>query len=626
MIIEDKYAPKKKEDAIGVNIAPSLSNVVPEDKLRDIQIQTLNRLKSYIIKTFGPMGSNTKIISGENIKTIKTEYSKDGLKVLKHVQFADPIEASIAEEIVNIAAHVEKIIGDGTTSTVILSAYIFERLNQFMKVNKLLTPFKVISLFNNAVEIIQNKIMERKHDCTSQDFYDIAMISTNGNVDVSTNIKEIYEEFGKDVDISVGISNSENSVVKIYDGLVVDEGMSDYAYRNREDGSCAIRNAHVYYFQDPVDSYDMIGLFQQIIDHNIIDPMKEKRMEDVLPTVICCPRISKDTETILKNLCTLLLQYDQAKALGSKPPILVITNLIASDEYIMKDIADLCGCKPIKKYIDPKMMQKEQEEGTAPTLETIHEFYGKAEEVVSDDSKTKFINPQFMVEDEDGNIVQSEMYNALIQLLETELKSDESEKNTAHRNVVRRRLAALKANIVEYLVGGITISDREAVKDLVEDAIQNCNSAAKNGWGMAANFEGLYATNQLINYKANSALKEFIKEYIWDENTDFFDVIVDIIKIIFTAYELTSKDLYSTVTTNAEEFVVKSLQNKKPFNIANGYIGDNVNDVSESSTKKNVKCSIQLDCEVLNSIAKIISLMVTSNQCLIQAPHLNKYQ
>ena len=259
-----------EEDELGVNLAPAMSNVVSGQKLKKVQITTMNRLRDFLSMTFGPMGSNTKIIKGDKIATINSEYSKDGLKVLKNIQFADPIEASITEELIEITRKVEKEVGDGTTSAVILSSYIFERLNDLIQQTNI-PPYKMISLFNKAVAELQEQILERKNECTVDDIYDIAMISTNGNEEVSTNIRDIYDKYGMDVDLSVGISNADYSVVKSYDGLVIDEGFSDPAYiNNRENNTCEIRNAHVYYFEDPVDTFDMIAYFNAIINHNCL--------------------------------------------------------------------------------------------------------------------------------------------------------------------------------------------------------------------------------------------------------------------------------------------------------------------------------------------------------------------
>lgn len=603
-----------KEDDTQVSIiSESMSNVVSKDKLRKIQIRTLNRIAEYISYTFGPMGSNTKIITGNDPQNITSAYSKDGLKVLEKIVFQDPIEASILEEIINISRHVESEVGDGTTSTVILSSYIFEALNKIQNDRKI-QPHHLVSKFLEAVEILKNDILAEKKDCTLEDIYNISMISTNGNKQVSKDIQNIYETYGMDVDLSVGISNDSDTKIKTYDGVTITEGYSDSAYVNNfQDNTSEIPNARVYYFADPIDTANMIDYLDAIIAANITEPLEMDQAPN--PTVICCPRISKDAEFSLKKLCDLLNDYTKANM--TKPPICIITDIVASDEIIMDDISNLCGCKKIKKYIDPEIYKSDVEKGLAPTVESVHEFYGLCEMVVADAKKTKFINPDNMyMKNEDGSIKYDEnnepigtpVYNSLVQFLETELKESKSTESANYVGTVRKRLTSLKSNMVEYLVGGVTISDRDAKKDLVEDAIKNCRSASKYGVGYAANFEGFRAVANRVLYKIDT--KDDQEKYKY--GADLHD---DILCAIFTAYYKTTNLLYSSVYDaihDAEYYTEQSILQGKPFNI-------------RTEDEAPVLCSIMLDVEILNTVSKIVSLMVTCNQCLLQAPQLNKY-
>lgn len=607
----DKKEDTNEEDNESVVVtSTSLTNVVPMDKLRKIQSQTLDELKNYLSMTFGPMGSNTKIVTGNDSKNISSSYSKDGLKVLKNISNAGPIEMSIIEEIVEATRYVESEVGDGTTSTVILSSLIFDNLIKIQnKYN--VPPYQLIRSFKSIVSNIKEIIKRNSHECTCDDIYDISMISTNGNEEVSKNIHDIYSEYGMNVDLSVGISNSHESVIKVYDGLTITEGMSDPVYiNNPSEGTSEIHNAKVYHFADPIDTMDMISLFEQIINHNIYEPIEND--EAPIPTVISCPRISKDMSATLQKLAQQLYSYDTQKVQAAKPPILVITNVLASDEAIMDDIANLCGCKSIRKYIDPKMLEKDRESGIAPTLENVHEFAGEAELVVADKSKTKFINPIHMkIYDEDGSVHDDPIYTAMVNFLETEIKNNAGTDTSNEKGLLKKRLSALKANMVEYLVGGITISDRDVLKDLVEDAIKNCKSAAQYGVGYAANFEGLRGAQEEF-------YNRFTSEYLTDISYQ-----TCIAQCIFDAYFSISKILYSTVSTDEFEItnsIKESLIYNKPFNIASGYLP-----TIDDKANHTVKCSIMLDINILDTLSKIITVMVTCNQCLLQAPSLNRY-
>lgn len=600
---EDIAVEETSNESIEIKVPVNTVNVVSGEKLRNIQSITLNQTKDFLSKTFGPMGSNTKIVKGAQQSEISSSYSKDGLKVLSNIINSAPIEASIVDELVSVTRAVEKEVGDGTTSTVILSSIIFDKLTKIEKKYKV-PPFQLCRLFQQVVDKIKKDILSRKRECTVDDIYNIAMISTNGNTFVSQNIADVYKQYGMDVELTAGISNSNDTVLKVYDGLTITEGMSDPVYiNNKANNTAEIHNANVYHFVDPVDSMDMIALFEAILQQNIYEPLSNQ--EDPIPTVITCPKLSKDMAATLKMLANHLYQYNEAGAEAAKPPILIITDVIASDEVIMDDIANLCGCKSIRKYIDAKAYEKDVAAGIAPTVENVVTFAGKAEFVVADSKKTKFINPVHMI-GEDGD--KDPIYTAMVNFLETEIEQAKGSENAGTIGLLKKRLSALKANMVDYLVGGVTIAERDMEKDLVEDAIKNCKSASLYGVGHAANFEGML-----------SALNVY-SEIFNDEFTS--DIEEDIAKIIFTAYTEISTILYSTVEMNestVKEYILESLKNGQPYNISSGMLPKTDEENPE------VLCSIMLDINILDTIAKIITMMVTCNQCLLQHPNLNRY-
>ena len=595
----------KEKNKTGIFLK-SANNVVSVDKLRKIQSETLASTKDFLSNTFGPMGSNTKIITGNNRESISSSYSKDGLKVLQNIVQSAPIEASIIEELIDITRHVEHEVGDGTTSTVILSSLIFDKLLRIQNLYKV-PPHYLVKSFEYVVNNIKDNILEHKKECTLEDIYDICMISTNSNKEVSEQIKTIYEKFGMDVELSVGISNNSNSYIKEYDGLTLNEGFADPVYiTNNEKQESDIRNARVYHFVDPIDTMEMISYFEAIIKHNIYDQLEEE--EAPIPTVITCPKLSRDMSASLKLLANQLYQIDQKGLTSQKPPVLIITDVIGSDEAVMDDIANLCGCKSIRKYIDPNMLKKDQEAGNAPTVDNVFEFYGECEQVVADTKKTKFINPKHMhIYKEDGTVEDDPVYIGMVNFLEEEIKNAQETDGTIKEiSLYKKRLSALKSNMVEYLVGGITVAERDAYKDLVEDAVKNCRSAAKYGVGYAANWEALYAC-----YNYHSEL------YDIEEHLQY-----NILRAITISYYEIQEILYSTVCGDidqVDEYIDKSLDDPNgPYNISDGIlIGKN--------PEGNVKCSIMLDVNILDTISKIISLMVTCNQCLLQGSQLNNY-
>ena len=235
--------------------------------------------------------------------------------------------------------------------------------------------------------------------------------------------------------------------------------------------------------------------------------------------------------------------------------------------------------------------------------------------MVADNKKTKFINPIHMrVYDENGEVHDDPIYTAMLNFLETEIKQNDATDSANDKGLMRKRLSALKANMVDYLVGGITVSDRDVLKDLVEDAIKNCKSAASSGVGYAANFEGLNAA-----YKEFAERVELEKKYHLQYSCETY-----IAYAILEAYINIATVLYGTVCTDKDEIynhVMSSIFDLKgPYNISSGVL-PKIDEYKESD----VLCSIMLDINILGTLSKIITVMVTCNQCLLQSPSLNNY-
>lgn len=597
-----------KDKEINIVKEKAMTNIVPKNKLRKVQLETLSTLREIISNTYGPMSSYTNIISGEDLDNEKSEYSKDGLKVLKNIKFSKPIEMSIETEIEQIARYVEKKVGDGTTSAVILSDLIFRSLVEIEAKNTI-PPRRIAKVFQDIVDELKDIILSKRRDISIEDVYNIAMISTNGNEIMSRQIEELYKRFGFNVKIDVGTSNDTNTKIKEYDGLTIDEGYSDVAYINSTvDGTVIINNPRIYGFDDPIDTPEMISFLEAIIANNIWNRLAEG--EEAIPTVILAPMISLDASGLLKNLISKLYEFNTLHMESQKPPILIVSNLSGTQVTVYRDILHLCGGKTIQKYINPDVQKKDQESGLAPTVENISDFCGTCERIIADEACTRFYNPPALTDPENTS------YTNLIAMLEAELeRAIVNNEDALTITRTKKRLAALKSDLVELLVGGITFTDRDSTKDLVEDAVKNIASASVEGVGRAANYEGLLAISELI-----------VKYHKYDENNDLKLIIME---AIFKAYVQAAAILYSTVVGDNYDCIklaLNSIENGNPYDVIELF--DSVNnsiDYSDIKGSDKICCSIYTDIEILNAISRIVTLMVTSNQVELQTPGLNRY-
>ena len=589
------------------------SNVVKQKSLREVQLETLKKIQEVVTRTAGPYGTSTMIMHDNRF----TEYTKDGHKVLSNIKFFRPLEQAVHDELIGITEHVVSTVGDGTTTAVDLSYRIFDNMVKSISTiqeGRGIPTHMIIEIFQELVDEICKRIAANGRDLTADDIYDICMISTNGNKMASEDIANIYKTYGIDTHIQLGISNTESSILKVYDGVVFNRGFNTPAFVNdAERNAVTMRNPRIYYFEDPVDTPEMCAMLMSIFQKNIYEPY-QRGDGSYVPTVILAPSISRDIQGDLEDIEKIFYAYDQAKQTSSKPPFCIITGVNQSVDNI-SDIILLCGCPSIRKFINPDAQAKAIEEGTAPTRETITEFYGTADAIEIDMSKTKIINPSEMFDkdaepNEDGSRPTSSTYNAMIAFYEKQieiLSASKEDINTLGN--MKRKLHFLKANLVEYLVGGIAVADRDNDRDLVEDAILNCRSAAANGVGYGMGFEGYRVINDLLaeidNY--NGTLETV-------SDADF--VRLNIIELIAMSYHDMITDLISTayIRSDAEAILKEMLEKGKPVNLR-----------TKSFDGNQVLCSIKTDEVILQAIAKIITLMYVTDQALLVEPTHNLY-
>lgn len=564
-----------------------VSNVVKKECLRDIQKKTLQVLSNILAHSFGVMGSNSIIMKDNNPFPI---YSKDGYTILQNVAFQNgTIENTVKTDVEEIVRHIVKKVGDGTTSAVILSNYVFQMLCDIEEKYSKATPNQIVNVFKQVVDDIVKQIKSQANEIKShEDIYKIAHVSTNGNDELANAISQIYKDYGNEVYIDVLTGIDTNNYIKEYNGLTLESGYGESCFINNKSKAVAsIRHPRIYAFADPIDTPEMASFVEKIVKHNIFDRYEAKK--EMIPTVILSKFISRDLTNTMNALINSL--YNMREEV--RPPFLLVNKITEEEKY--HDLIKLCGCKPIYKYINFKTQEEDVKKGIAPSLETITEFYGTCDLVEADINKTKIVNPALMLNKE-GEY--SDTFKNLLDVLESELDNAKKDnRNSAEIFRLKRRITSLTSNLVEFYVGGISVGDREADKALVEDAVLNCRSAVEHGYGKGANFEGLMAS-KIISEKSSG------------------NIYSDIADGIYKSYLKVIDTLYATVITDEsdrEGLINKSISEEMPLNLRTLQF-DGV-----------IISSIESDIEILKGIAKILTLMSTSNQFITKQQSIMPY-
>lgn len=578
------------------------TNIVGPQILRKIQLETLEELAKALKRTFGPNGSNTNLYK-PNMFPI---FTKDGLRTVREIKFDGEIENSIKANIDTQCQQQAKIVGDATTSIVLLSYYVFRELDKVYPADKAYDRQSIMNTFTSIIDNLCEKIKDNAQDANLDLIREICNISTNSKEDLVELIMEQYDKYGLDALIEVVASCNSKTEVYDFDGMMLFEGFKSGVYVNSEDNKCVINNPEIYFFDDPIDTPEMAKTFDVIFDHNIAEPImcmqakqaggtpNKKWNTEYVPTVVICPHFSKDYSTSLKQIEEMMAQcpYD------NKPPFLLITNITQVDRPAFDDMCTMTGGTHIGKFLDPNNKKYAEAVGKAVTKANFKEFAGKADMVEANFTSTKVYGPAAMF-NEDGSY--SNTY--LNKLNELEAKWKEMSKDGAPITDTfnyKKRIDGLKGKMVQISYGGISAQDRDMDIDALDDAVLNARSAAQCGVGYGANFEALRAINEL-------------RKNTKEDDSDYNKIL----SVLDTAYHELGAALYITTVNGdedkAQEIVDKSIEENKPFNIR----------TKEFDGK--VVSSIETDICILKTISRILMLMFTSNQFILSDINFGTY-
>lgn len=595
-----------------------ITNVVPEHLLRQAQLRALKVYSDVIECTYGPMGgftaySKTNI---DNKSMAVSYYSKDGLTNLKNVEVDQPIEALLKDELIDICSNVVKVIGDGTSTAVLLAYQIFKGMLDLNK--KGYRKRIIIESFKELIEEMTDKIKERGRDATLYDIYNIAYTSTNGNSEMANIISSIYKDYGMDAWISVQASSGPETVIKGYDGMFYDSGYLDPCFINNEiTHTCDLYNPHIFVFESPIDTPEMIKIFSLIIQKEINDPLVKIQQANqsgkslpegfsIPDLLIICPFISRDANAYLDKLISSFTQT----SIENRFHFCIVSEM-GDDPSQLIDIAKMTGARFIKKYIDPEQYKIDQKAGLAPNIKNIHLFAGTSEKVIIDSVSTRIINPAKMRED--GKLT-NYFINYIDELKDILAKKEETREDIVNIERLRRRINNLLGNMVDLYIGGIGTSDRRSLSDSVEDAVLNCRSAAQDGVGYGASFEGLIAANEILREYEELA-KESSEDNIFMKVKSLMAGVImgSYINIVTKLYQGYYEDHQETIKQILESISTKENQDRGPFNIiTEKYDG-------------HVLTSIKTEIAILESLSRIISIIFDTNQFLVPTPQFNCY-
>lgn len=408
-----------------------MSKIIKFDvNAREKLMNGVNQLADAVKVTLGPSGKNV-MIEGNSGPTV----TKDGVTVAKAITLEDPFENQGAQMIKSAASKTVDQVGDGTTSSCVLTQAITREglKNVAAGANPMAIKVgidKTVEALINELDNLSIKVNDKKH------IAQVGTISANGDTEIGDLLADAVEKVGQDGVITIDESRTAETELDVVEGMQFGNGFIAPYFATNEKNECVLENPYILCYGHKISTLnEMLPVLEFV--------SKQGRSllvisEDVDGEALAALVVNK-LKGVLKVCAVKAPGYGDSR----------INNL--------SDIATLTGGQLVADTIGSKLSEVNP-----------MEVLGEAKSVKVTVNTTTII---------DGLGEKSEI-ESLIETLKNQVESSDSEYLTEK---LKERIAKLTGGVAVIKVGATTEVEMNEKKDRVDDALHATRAAVEEG-------------------------------------------------------------------------------------------------------------------------------------------------
>lgn len=418
------------------------------DNTQDLVAHVVDHVKRAVVATMGPNGKLSVIANGSAVKV-----TKDGVTVAKSIKFDDPRHELINRVITEAAIKTDHECGDGTTTTVMLTAELYKLFSDY--------PSYLDQKF--IEEVVTDIIEELKGlsiTVTIDDprLFKLALTSSNNDAELSQLVCDIYKESGSRYpEIELKEGQASNDVVVRSNGLPIAMYLSNPGFAKNGNGAdTPLTNFYPILVDGPlgrgVDLADTLIELDKKYSGSIVVVMARSIEHETVQQML---RLNNNTR--LRKEAAERNNVAGGGGFGAHF-IGINTNAGGSvGSLIMQDIATMFDA-PVFSQLEDAV------EADIPSVDSVLTV-----------NTTRSILSDLSLE-------QQEKLNARADAIALELGGYElGDRFSVRAKFNEKRIRNLRGELVTIFVGGETYSDVKERIDRFEDVVKAVKSALVNG-------------------------------------------------------------------------------------------------------------------------------------------------
>lgn len=590
------------------------ANVLSQEGFQELVESTFNTVAEIVSKSLGPLGSESIILEG-----MYTTATKDGFAIFKNIKFGNIYKSLVYKLIAAPCTKLNNTVGDGTTSAIMLTKHLLSAYKEMKDSGVLQKQYRLPREFNQAwdkviadiVAILKESAVPLSKDYNDPDAitaYDIAKVSSNGNEEISRNIREIYEKSSSPT-IKLKNSPTNKCYIEAIDGFTFPTNLADEACVTNDDLSTDEKDVAVLLFNYKIDRETF---------ENVIVPINNVYRAEGTKLLIIAPAYD---ELLVKTVLTSYANAEFSKN-GGKVNLLISQYAYSKlENNQLEDLAAVIGCKIIDRDVTAALTKKFADISEGEIFEYLTNEAG--DEITKGDLRIHIggiPNAHLTITDgavfsgfdtEHNQMYQNQLKRAIRNYNNIVDATDNDKKNYASDIAkAKARVGRLKMESYTYYIGADSSLQADVIWDTVDDVIKAVSSASKFGIIPGCQIMILSACEKLLKLK-------------YERGED------DIYRMITTMIEIAAHSLYSDVLNGpnkdgieragealgcqllTSDVIRKSVETKLVY------------DMQTLEYNPRIVTSVETDINILQAAGELVRLLISGNQCLYVNQALN---
>ncbi len=392
----------------------------------------VDKLAEAVKMTLGPRGRAAVIERGYGGPTV----TFDGVNVAKELELENKYENLGASLIKQAAEKTNDLVGDGTTTAVVLAQVMIEEAEKLVQEKGFNVIILAEELQNGSKAIIKALDKQKEPIDDNKKIKEVATLSAKDE-NIGELISDVLVKVGKDGVVAIEDSNTINSSYEVVEGMQFDRGyVSPYMMTNPERMEAILEDPHILVTDKKISSInELLPVLEKLIK------IGKKEL------VIIADEIEGEAlATLVVNKLRGILNVLAVKAPGFGD----------RRKEMLEDIAIVTGAEFISEDLGRK-------------LESIEiESLGQAHRVISNKDNTTIV----------AGKGEKEKINARVNQIKSQLQKTDSEFD---KEKLQERLGKLSGGVAVIKIGAATELAQKELKQRAEDAVSATRAAMEEG-------------------------------------------------------------------------------------------------------------------------------------------------